>query len=345
MDSSIIQLTPSTQAFVDARATTLGPWVIGGALDCILMGVVFCQIQHFFKNRLRCDSSQFDTILASVALALSILKTTQVVAIIWEQNVMSFGDPDAARKLANGAWWQASAPLLTAATGFCVQSFFAYRFFRLTANYPVVLIVALAMLLGLVGACMSTYYILRNQIKLKVTWLMIHLVCVCSADIMITVGTVFALNRTNSGLQSTTSLVRRLLRLVFEAAIPPACIATVDLILTQTLGSHLLWHLVTNYLLSKAYIVSLLFTLNSIADYRSEPGYLGTNGKISFTLSAASPTTRDTDIELGSSMTGGNLYLSSPTLNSLHPLEHSQKQYNTVSEERLSEYSEPAIYS
>ncbi len=65
------------------------------------------------------------------------------------------------------------------------------------------------------------------------------------------------------------------------------------MILTQTLKENLLWHLVLNYSLEKLYVISLLYTLNSIGaqilvpqlisfgagDYRTE---YTTNGKLSF---------------------------------------------------------------
>jgi hypothetical protein len=75
--------------------------------------------------------------------------------------------------------------------------------------------------------------------------------------------------------------------MIFEAAVPPAVchsfsgfdarliillqlFATLDLVLTQTLGSKLLWHLVVNYALAKLYVISFLYTVNSIGDYRAE---------------------------------------------------------------------------
>ena len=67
-------------------------------------------------------------------------------------------------------------------------------------------------------------------------------------------------------------------------------IATIDLILTQTLGAFhvspdmveptehnsagpkLLWHLMFNFSLGKIYVISLLYTLNSINQYRRKRG-------------------------------------------------------------------------
>jgi len=100
-------------------------------------------------------------------------------------------------------------------------------------------------------------------------WLLVHLVGVFVADLFITTGTVYMfLQKRSSGLERTTKLINRLLRLAFESAIPPTVIAMTDLILTQTLGPELLWHLFANIALGKVYVVSFLYTLNSINEYR-----------------------------------------------------------------------------
>lgn len=57
---------------------------------------------------------------------------------------------------------------------------------------------------------------------------------------------------------------------MFEAAIPPAIVATADLILTQVLGPKLiLWHMPVNHGLGKLYPISLLYTLNTIGGFSS----------------------------------------------------------------------------
>jgi len=97
----------------------------------------------------------------------------------------------------------------------------------------------------------------------------VHLISASIADLLICGGTMFSLRQYTSSLSRTTALVNRLLRLVFESAFPPALIATIDLIMTQTLGPKLLWHLFINMALGKTYVVSLLYTLNSINEYRA----------------------------------------------------------------------------
>ncbi|KAJ6517606.1 hypothetical protein DFH09DRAFT_1195317 [Mycena vulgaris] len=265
--ASVIQLSPPAQAFIDNKVTSLGTWVIGAAIECILMGIVFCQTEHYFRNQRH--QSQFwtlTTIFVSFVLVLSMLKTTLVVKIIWEQNVIHFADPDVAMTLLATAWWQTIAPLLTGIIGFSVQSFYTLRFFRLTRNYIYTALIICAMLLGIIGGGMSEYYIARALVKQKLRWFLIHFTSVTIADVLITLGTVTALYRRDTMM---TNVVKRLSVLMFEAAIPPAVIATTDLILTQVLGPRLiLWHMVFNHGLGKLYVISLLYTLNSIGDNR-----------------------------------------------------------------------------
>ncbi|KAJ7574117.1 hypothetical protein C8J56DRAFT_1033333 [Mycena floridula] len=301
---SVIQLSPSSQIFVDRRITTLGPWVIGSSLDCLFMGIILCQVMHFFHNRRARSSGQFETVLVVIVTLLSVFKTCQSIAIIWIQNVIQYMNPDVAQNLVSDAWYQVSAPLMTGIIGCVVQTFFAWRFFKLTRNWLISSIITAAMGLGIIGISFSTYEITQKNIKRKVMFLLIHLVSVFIADLIITVSTIWALWKRNTGMSGTTSLIHRLLRMIFEAALPPAFIATVDLILTQTLGAHLLWHLVLNYALAKLYVISLLYTLNSISDLRAEAS------THHWSMSGGVRVTRRGDMELGSRLytdTGRNL--------------------------------------
>ncbi|KAJ7207572.1 hypothetical protein GGX14DRAFT_698203 [Mycena pura] len=270
--ASVIHLSPASAAFVKARTTTLGPWVLGAYLDCILMGVIFCQVYTYYRTRTRSETNlqRYYNHVVVVALGLSILKTAQCTAVVWVQNVFDFANPDVARTLVAKAWWQVSMPLLTAIIGTTVQSFFCLRFYLLSRNWKFCIIIICAMCLGLAGVCLSLANILSGNAHAKVMWLMVHLIGVFVADLLITSGTIYSLQKRSSGLPSTSQMINRLLRLVFESAFPPTIIATTDLILTQTLGPKLLWHMLVNIALGKIYVVSLLYTLNSINEYRAD---------------------------------------------------------------------------
>ncbi|KAJ7247766.1 hypothetical protein C8J57DRAFT_1724419 [Mycena rebaudengoi] len=265
--ASVINLSPSAQAFVDNRVTSVGTWVLGAAIECLLMGIVFCQAEHYFRNQRR--QEQFwtrTTMLVSWVMVLSMLKTTLVVKLVWQQSVVHFANPDVAMTLLYTAWCHRITPLTTGIIGFTVQSFYTVRFFRLTRNYFYTGLIVCAMLLGVVGGGMSEHYIAKAAAKEKLRWFLIHFISVTVADVLITIGTVTALYRRDTMM---TNVVKRLTLLMFEAAIPPAIVATADLILTQVLGPKLiLWHMPVNHGLGKLYPISLLYTLNTIGDNR-----------------------------------------------------------------------------
>ncbi|KAJ7207577.1 hypothetical protein GGX14DRAFT_543606 [Mycena pura] len=290
LTKSIIELTPASAAFVLNRVTTLGPWVVASYLDAIMMGIVMCQAYTFFRTRAleKTTFQQYCLYLVLVILGLSVLKTMQEITVVWVQNVHDFANPDVARLRVSTAWWQVSTPLMTGVIGVLVQSFFcvrsvlghsapagtrdsllsAHSLYLLSRNWIVIIPIVCFMTLGITGICLTVFYILSGNAVLKVRWLLIHLVGVFIADFCITTATFLALRKRSNGLERTNILINRLLRMIFESAIPPTFIATVDLILTQTLGTKLLWHLLFNFSLGKIYVISLLYTLNSINQYR-----------------------------------------------------------------------------
>ncbi|KAJ7083342.1 hypothetical protein B0H15DRAFT_422019 [Mycena belliarum] len=272
---SIIKLSPPSAFFVAHRVDTLGPWVLGAFTDCILMGVVFCQVHTFFKTRTSITGpfQRYCYWLVIVVLVLSILKTCQEITVVWVQHVHDFANPDVARLRVAEAWWQVSTPLMTGVIGCVVQSFFCTRFYLLSRKWYLVIPIVCAMTVGITGISLTVYYILTDNVHAKVMWLLIHLVGVFVADFLITAGTFVTLRRRAAGLVRTTQLINRLVRLVFESAIPPTVIAFIDLVMTQTLGRQgpkLLWHLLLNFTLGKVYVISLMYTLNSINEYRRE---------------------------------------------------------------------------
>ncbi|KAJ7491992.1 hypothetical protein FB451DRAFT_1216554 [Mycena latifolia] len=324
--SSVIELVPASEAFVANRATSLGVWVLAGFLDAILLGVVLCQVDTFFKFRRSQEGlGRHYHWFVILVTTLSLLKTSQAIAIVWVQNVEDFANPDVARTLVASAWWQVSAPLMTGIMGVVVQSFFALRFYMLVRNILVVVPIAVSMLLGFAGVCLSLNSIIIGDATKKVMWLLVHLICAFLTDLFITVGTCYALRKRNSGgLESTTSLVNRLLRLVFEAAIPPTLVAAIDLIMTQTLSSkYLLWHLVLNFALSKLYAIGLLYTLNCIHEYREDRL---SQERMSSGSRGNNRATKHGDLELGNIRANNQVYVQTQIITHVSPSQGSVEE-------------------
>ncbi|KAJ7904180.1 hypothetical protein B0H13DRAFT_2510806 [Mycena leptocephala] len=175
-----------------------------------------------------------------------------------DPDVYFFVDPDRARTLVAIAWWQVTIPLMTGIIGCVVQ------------NWICCVPIVYAMCVGLAGGCLSVGRTSRYELTLERlsivaghTQAKAHLVGVFIADFLITTGTIVSLRR-----RATTQLPNRILRMMFESAVLPTIITTTDLILTQTLGSKVLWHLLVNAALGKIYVISLLCTLNSVNEYQ-----------------------------------------------------------------------------
>ncbi|CAK5278352.1 unnamed protein product [Mycena citricolor] len=287
IEHSVIQFSPASKAFMANRITALGAWVIAGFVDAILFGIVACQVVTFFQSYRRHKGiERHYGRLVLVVTVLATMKTAQSLGIIWAQTVVQWMNPDVAQTLVAKAWFEVSTPTMTAITAIIVQSFFTMRFYMLLRNFLYCIPILMSMMLSFAAVCLSLNSIVTNNTKAKIMWLLVHLVCTFCTDFMITVGTCLALQKRNSGgLASTTNLINRLMRLVFESAIPPTVgsarcqpgliaywpaqiAAGIDLIMTQILGPRLLWHLVINFALSKLYIISLLYTLNCINEYR-----------------------------------------------------------------------------
>ncbi|KAF7370470.1 hypothetical protein MSAN_00678800 [Mycena sanguinolenta] len=331
---SVIELVPASAAFVDNRTNSLGSWVLSAFVDSILMGVVFCQIGTFFKAEgSREGLGRHYRWLVVLVLGLSILKTSQAITIVWVQNVQDFTNPDVARLLLTTVWWQVSAPFLTGIIGVVVQSFFALRFYMLVRNIFFVLPIIATMLAGFAAICLQMNSILVGNAEAKVMWLLVHLVCAFVTDLGNTVGTCYGLHtRNSSGLASTASLINRLLRLVFESAIPPTVVAAIDLVMTQTLDAeHLLWHLLLNFALAKLYVISLMYTLNSINEYRQS----ALSGE-RVTTSGSRGVHRG-DVELGNVRSGSKVYVHTQTVTHISPSQGTvETEERAVAEVKLS---------
>ncbi|KAJ6606779.1 hypothetical protein B0H10DRAFT_2033546 [Mycena sp. CBHHK59/15] len=342
---SIIQLSPASAAFVAHRVDTLGPWVLASFADCILMGIVFCQTYVFFTTRTP-ETTGFQRYcfwLVIAVLFLSMLKTVQEITVVWIQNVQDYADPDKARLLVFKAWWQVSTPLMTGVIGCVVQSFFCIRYYLLSHNWYLIVPIVCSMILGITGISLTVFYILANNTKEKVMWLLIHLIGVFIADFLITTGTFLALRKRSVGLERTTLLVNRLLRMVFESAIPPTLIASIDLIMTQTLGTKLLWHLLLNFSLGKVYVISLLYTLNSINEYRQQNK---NSGGFDIYSSERSNRSRRTELELGNVSTKPDqIYIQTQVSTHISPSSRDRAiEIHKLAKQSESSESKPHVY-
>ncbi|KAJ7314617.1 hypothetical protein DFH08DRAFT_1041221 [Mycena albidolilacea] len=123
---------------------------------CILgaWGVLCAQFAHYLSLNKR-DSIWMKLFVAGLAL-MTTLKTLQSLAIMWIQNVTTFGDLEAGSNIWQKHWVWKVTILLEAATAFYVQLFFCRRLWAISRNAYVVVICIILFLLGLVTGVVAS---------------------------------------------------------------------------------------------------------------------------------------------------------------------------------------------
>nr|XP_019047978.1 hypothetical protein I302_04599 [Kwoniella bestiolae CBS 10118]OCF26908.1 hypothetical protein I302_04599 [Kwoniella bestiolae CBS 10118] len=163
--------------------------------------------------------------------------------------------------------WLALMPLFDVLCVCVVQSFFAYRAYLLLRRNKYVYAFIMALILASAGGGIGLTIVFGSQPSLLgadksgptiITWTSTS----CAADVLIAACILWGLLKSKSGWTHTDRVVTRLIRLTFEAQLPPTFLALSYVIEWSQTPSSLLGA-VFQALQSKAYTIGLLFTLNA----------------------------------------------------------------------------------
>ncbi|OCF40256.1 hypothetical protein I317_05950 [Kwoniella heveanensis CBS 569] len=163
--------------------------------------------------------------------------------------------------------WLALMPLFDVMVVSSVQGFFAYRAYLLVRRNKLILALIVACILAAAGGGIGLTIVFGSQSSLLgathsgptiITWTSMT----TAADILIAACILWGLLNSKSGWTHTDRLITRLVRLTFEARLPPTFLALAYVIEWSQTPSSLLGA-VFQALQSKAYTVGLLFTLNA----------------------------------------------------------------------------------
>ncbi|KAI5121052.1 hypothetical protein M0805_008628 [Coniferiporia weirii] len=248
----------------------LGPWVIGGFLDILLQGILFCQFINYFTWYR--DDKRGLVLLVIGLFIMTTLKSIQSFALVWIQNIVYFGDINGAIALSYTKWWQSGNGLMVAAIGAYVQSYFCYRLYVISQKWWVVVPIAIVFIFALIASVLSTYYTTKDeQLDIR-NWYAAHLSSVFAGDTLLACTTAYFLLLKNpkGGLERTKNLIHALVRLTFQTATPAAICAMLNLIFSQIyVGSNKLVSSAFNMALPKIYAISMMWTLNARRSIRA----------------------------------------------------------------------------
>ncbi|KAG2055323.1 hypothetical protein BDR06DRAFT_334611 [Suillus hirtellus] len=202
----------------DARLI-IGPVQVSGLLSAALFGCLSCQSYIYFA---RCKSDHLA--LKAVVFAVFFIQLGHFVCILltlWTMTVSTYGDPSQLQVLPLAA--DAAIPL-TACTAFIVQSFYAFRLWRLSKK---VYLPILCEMISLVAGISTLIISLRvfnmtnivsedSQTILIALSLMARTVC----DVIATVAITWSLyHKRVSNIESTTVLIDRLIYWTVETGL------------------------------------------------------------------------------------------------------------------------------
>ncbi|KAJ3759709.1 hypothetical protein EV360DRAFT_69277 [Lentinula raphanica] len=281
----------------------LGPWLIGAFLDVLLQGILFGQFVHYAQWY---RDDKIGLKLAVVGLAIiTTLKSIQAFALVWILLIRHFLDLPGAILLNYTTWWQSGNPLMVAAIGLYVQTYFCYRLYMIAKSPLPVIPLALLFLFAFTALSIGTYYITTSDSDGIARWFAVHLASVFAGDLMLSLVTAYFLTRSKKNvLPQTVGLITALVRLTFQTATPAAICALLNLVFSQIYnGNENITSTAFNMMLPKLYAVSMMWTLNARrtigAAYGTSRGY--TNGSsVDRTTRRGGRTGRhDPDVELG----------------------------------------------
>ncbi|KAJ6495030.1 hypothetical protein C8R45DRAFT_1094706 [Mycena sanguinolenta] len=268
----------------------LGPWLIGGCIELVLMGVLSCQFVNYY-NWYPEDGRGLRLAVAILCI-LNLLKSGECFASLWIFLIDHFGDIQYDLGLSTTGWWDTANPLMVAILDFYVQCYFCTRLWAVSRKWWVVAPIFVLFVFALVSMVIGTYYIETAQEKQVTDWcktftgscvdeslndveVAAHLGSVFAGDVILSTTTAFFLIKTKKTVLSlqTAELLRALIPLTFQTAAPAAIIAMFNLIFSQMYRTKqpLLGYveIAFNQVLPKLYAISMMYTLNARREIRT----------------------------------------------------------------------------
>ncbi|KAG2342799.1 hypothetical protein BDR05DRAFT_990090 [Suillus weaverae] len=236
-------LEGSTKDF-DARLV-IGPMQVGGLLSAALFGCLSCQSYVYFA-RFTNDSLVLKATVSAVIL-IQLVHCVCIISTLWTMTVSTYGDPSQLRVLPLAA--DLAIPL-SAFTAFIVQSFYAFRLWKLTRN---VFLPILCEIISVI-AQISTLMILPNAFSMtdltifednQVLQIALALIARAVCDVITTTGMVWGLKRNRrfdiGHMTTTTTMIDRLIYWTVETGLATSLMAVTVAALFLALKQNFVW--------------------------------------------------------------------------------------------------------
>ncbi|KIK67740.1 hypothetical protein GYMLUDRAFT_36501 [Collybiopsis luxurians FD-317 M1] len=246
-------------------SSVFGSGLIGIVLAATLFGLYSAQVYSYFNYYAK-DRLWMKLLVVGIWVVLALQYSLNLHAI-YTYLIDDFGlDP----KLAVASWDWLSYVLLTSVTSICVQLFFARRLFHLLHNkfakWSLLVVITTLSLIGFIFGC----YMTARTIKMKlfssftaVTWgIDLWLGANVACDICITLGMVYALHTSRTGIRSTDRLINKLMAYSIQTGAVTS-FTEVFCLATYTAAGFHFGHILVVFPLSGLYATSFLANLHA----------------------------------------------------------------------------------
>ncbi|KAK6992684.1 hypothetical protein R3P38DRAFT_3225472 [Favolaschia claudopus] len=213
----------------------IGGWFIGSSLVLLLEGLLIAQVSNYYSWYQE-DSLQMKLAVAFLFL-LTVLKSIQSFAITWINSILYMRDPAGTIAL-NKAWYQIVNIPLGSFIGLFVQSYYAYRLYKLSKRWFYVAPLIAVMILGFVAAVITASVIAKSGKSSD--WFAIHLSSTFATDVLITGASMFFLIKARQkALSHTRKLISGIIKVCCQTALPATTATLLQLICSRIGGKTL----------------------------------------------------------------------------------------------------------
>ncbi|EIN10380.1 hypothetical protein PUNSTDRAFT_112237 [Punctularia strigosozonata HHB-11173 SS5] len=250
---------------------TYGAMLIGVIISAALWGVSCTQAWFYFEKY---ESDQwFIKLMVATAWATDTVHQILISHAAYIYLVKNFANPV---KLGEIVWSMVVEVLFTGFTAFIVQSFFAYRVYKLSHGNLIITGLTVALVVAEIvyvtkAIHLETY---AQLVVLKNLSMAVNAIG-AAGDVVIAGSLCFLLQRSRTGFQHSSTMINKLMIFTVNTGLLTSICAIMSLIMISVSPNSFLY-ITFFFTLGRLYVNSLLATLNARASIReSSSGHVG----------------------------------------------------------------------
>ncbi|KAF9563462.1 hypothetical protein CPC08DRAFT_323859 [Agrocybe pediades] len=247
---------------------SMGAMMIGVIISAVLHGITLLQAFIYF-NSYKKDAWYLKSLVATTVL-FDAIHLAMITHGVYHYVVSSYHDPQALLRI---TWTVLMEALFTGVNAGIVQTFYAFRVFRLSKHNYVLSGGILFLIIATTG-CGFAWVIITMQLEtykqlLQYSPLTITINALSTtSDVIIAASLCFLLHRARTGFKRTDTIINRLILFIINTGVLTTCCAVASLICLVA-SPHSLIYASFYFCIGRLYTNSFLATLNARKSFKS----------------------------------------------------------------------------